>query len=116
MKNSSKVIILFSMLSAIVVAGNRNVVVRPPQTPTQVSTEVRLSEHPTAPGSDSLIIIPGAGVTSVDITVRDLEGNAESHERVSVTNAGGEIPTAAQQVGDDKMIEVSDDNGFYGIY
>ena len=108
--------ILAAFSLTLTISGNRTISVRPNGSHTKGNTEVRLSEHPTAPGSDSLIIIPGAGVTSVDITVRDLDGNAESHERVSVTNAGGEIPTATQQVGDDKMIEVSDDNGFYGIY
>ena len=83
---------------------------------TKGNTEVRVSEDPAPAGSDSLVIIPGVNASYVDIKVKDFAGNTESEERITVTGTCTEQPVETQEVSDDKIVEVSDDNGFYGVY
>ena len=100
----------------ITIAGNRNIIVKQLSQSPQSHTEVRISENPASEGSDSLVIIPGVNASYVDIKVKDFAGNTESEERITVTGTCTEQPVETQEVSDDKIVEVSDDNGFYGVY
>ena len=103
-----KTILLFSALAvaAMTEAKDRTIVVKGSGSTIPGKTEVTSHE---GEGSDTLTVIPGTGITTITVTVRDLDGVLISQDVLSASGDYLELSTPSAPNG--CVVTLRDDDG-----
>lgn len=101
------VLLSFTLLVALLAqAKDRTVVVRGGTGVTTGKTEVTIHE---GEGTDTITVTPGTDVTTITVTVRDLDGVLIQHDVLSATGDYLEFSTPSSDNG--CVVTLRDDNG-----